>query len=177
MLIKKIIKIALSCPFFLYFMRKVAEAALLFMLSLALTEHTKNTQYWNSDISTVKPWRHNNLKLRWHHLLNTKRNNLIAKANKCPGTHPNHCVGTVQIQLARRWPQNSFHASSLGLKRRDRQGCSDNCASESSVNKTFFFFLQGAGQRGETRQESMLTHPYHTHSRSFNQQWLSLREM
>ncbi len=66
-----------------------------------------------------------------------------------------------------RWPQNSFHASSRGLKRRDRKGRSDNCTSESGVNETYF--LQGGGRRG--RQASVLTHATsksHTYTHSQN---------
>lgn len=59
------------------------------------------------------------------------------------------------------WPQNSFHASSLGLKSRGRKGHSDNCTAESGVNKTYF--LQGGGQEGgdggKHADTSIATHP------------------
>lgn len=41
---------------------KDSEAPLLLVFGLAVTQHTKNNEYWIADISGVEAWRHNNLK-------------------------------------------------------------------------------------------------------------------
>lgn len=50
----------------------------------------------------------------------TKRNNLRVKANKCPGTGPDHYVGTVQIQLARP-PASEFISCFISWSKEARQ--------------------------------------------------------
>ena len=41
---------------------KDSEVPLLLVFGLAVTQHTKNYEYWIADISWVEAWRHNNLK-------------------------------------------------------------------------------------------------------------------
>lgn len=132
------------------------------VLHLTITVQTKENYELEKQTRGLRPedltW-----SLYWQYSLNTiethKRNNL--KQISVLALAPTIVLAQSKSSWPGHWPRNSFHASSLSLKSRDRKGRSDNCAPESAVNKTYFFTRKG-GLRG--RQAKMLTHRYsHTH--------------